>query len=264
MGIVPIDEEPLLKVEQYSHDRLFVRIASQTGFDAFSTELVSHGYPVISMAFADENDLSSLFYLWEIAVSVACALIGVNAFNQPNVQMSKSITTQLMDQLRRGQKLDLGNILFSDQRVNVYGQLLNNGAIKNLPDLLARFLNHSQTGDYVGINAFLTMNEENKRRLNELRKKITETYAIPTTLGFGPRFLHSTGQLHKGGRNNGLFIVLTEEKRDDLDIPGQDITFGSLQLTQAIGDARALEQTGRRVIRIHRRSATLEEIVQAV
>ncbi len=264
VGIVPIDQEPLLEMENYSRDRLFIRITSQTQSGNLNRNYTAEGHPVITMPFVDIHDLAALFYIWEIAISTACAIIGVNAFNQPDVQMSKSITSQLMDLYQSQQSVDTGRMVYSDKQVCVYGNLENCENADHIKEITNTFFKNAKEGDYIAINAFVPMSEPNQNSLEKMRKKLGERYSLPTTVGFGPRFLHSTGQLHKGGSNSGIFLVLTEEKQNDIEIPDQDFSFGKLQLIQAIGDTRALEQLGRRVIRIHLRPGALENVIEQI
>lgn len=250
-GILPIDGEPLFSKDHYHRDRLFVRLALDKKSGQADENPAVSAHPLISIQAEEIHDLGAMFYIWEIAVSTACAIIGVNAFDQPNVQLSKSITTQLMNDYRSGQDVDEGKRIYSDQIAEIFTLSLENRGFENLPEIINSFLGDAKAGDYLAINAFLPMNSSTQEDIHRLRENLGQRYSLPTTLGFGPRFLHSTGQLHKGGKNNGYFIVLTEEKTRDVEIPNQGITFGKLQLLQAIGDTRALEQMGRRVIRIH-------------
>jgi hypothetical protein len=250
-GILPIDGEPLLGRDHYHNDRLFVRLALDMKSGQADKSPAVSGHPLVSIQAEEIHDLGAMFYIWEIAVSTACAIIGINAFDQPNVQMSKTISTQLMNDYRSGQDIDEGMRIYSDQIAEVFTLSLENDSSKKLVDIIQSFLGEIKVGDFLAINAFLPMNNSTQKDILRLREKLGQRNSLPTTLGFGPRFLHSTGQIHKGGKNNGYFIVLTEEKARDMEIPNQGITFGRLQLLQAIGDTRALEQMGRKVIRIH-------------
>ena len=263
-GILPIDGEAILDKDQYHQDRIFIQLGLEKNTSQTDKKYFISGHPLISIQMDEIHDLGAMFYLWEIAVSLACALIETNAFDQPNVQMSKSITTQLLNDYSSGQKLDEGNQIYSDQIVEVYGSSLISGNFNKLTDIFHSFLGEVTVGDYLAINAFLPMDDSTLDEIYQLREKLGKRFSLPTTLGFGPRFLHSTGQLHKGGKNNGYFIVLTEEKARDLEIPNQGITFGRLQLLQAIGDTRALEQMERKVIRIHLKPNSIGELIAAI
>jgi len=261
-GIVPIEGEPLMDFDHYQSDRLFVRISMDSQSNHPVENLIASKHPVVYISIKDIHDLGALFYVWEVAISVACAILGVNAFNQPDVQMSKSITQQLMDVYRSGQGIDEGEIMFSNKNVTLFGRLsINRLREKHLRNIIGSFFEAGKKGDYIAINAFLPKDDYVHENLQRLREKLGQRYSLPTMLGYGPRFLHSTGQLHKGGKNNGFFIILTSEKKKDIDIPNQNISFGKLQLLQAIGDMRALEQMGRRVIRLHLLPNALDAVV---
>ncbi|NPV42245.1 MAG: hypothetical protein HPY72_13015 [Anaerolineae bacterium] len=247
-GIIPIHQEPVFAADHYQADRFFVYLRKEGGMDEFVRQLVTVGHPVYICDIPEIYDLAAEFYSWEIATAVACIILNVNAFNQPNVQESKDIAKQMIAALKNKEDLRIGRPLWSDQRLTLYGA----GDPKpTLRETLGDFLALGKGGDFIAINAFVARNEENENSLQSLRKFLTEQTGLPTTLGFGPRFLHSTGQLHKGGKNNGLFIVISQDEPERLPIPGEGITFNDLIMAQALGDCQALEKHDRRVIRLH-------------
>ena len=188
-------------------------------------------------------------YKWEMAISAACSLMGVNPFNQPNVQSSKTITNSVISAYKADPKLDEGNLLLETDTLRVMGKMDSVSRAKNLKGLVDDFL-QVEEGDFIGVNAFLPRNNHYAGKLTALRSYLLDTYGVPVTLGYGPRFLHSTGQLHKGGKNNGKFIILSQSPDVDLEIPGEDMNFSVLHLAQALGDMRALQEKGRDVIHI--------------
>jgi transaldolase/glucose-6-phosphate isomerase len=250
-GILPIDLEPLLLPEKYSQDRLFVYLRRDGSLDAHVQKLIQENHPAVTFQFEHIYDLAGFFYRWELATAIACAMIGVNAFNQPNVQESKDIAKKVIARLKTGQKLENEQAIWRNEKYQIFSTCLKNTTHASIREYLDEFLALQKTGDFISINAFLPRNPANQEKLQELRKAISEKTALPTTLGFGPRFLHSTGQLHKGGKNNGLFIVLSQDEKIQLPIPDEGIGFGDLILAQAVGDTQALESHQRRVIRLH-------------
>jgi transaldolase/glucose-6-phosphate isomerase len=247
-GIIPIHQEPVFSADHYQADRFFVHLRKEGALDEFVGQLTAAGHPVYVCDIPGIYDLAAEFYRWEIAVAVACIILNVNAFNQPNVQESKDIAKQMIAALKSKEDLKIDRPLWSDQHLTLYGA----GDPKpTLRETLGKFLSLGKGGDFIAINAFVARNEENENSLQSLRKFLTEQTGLPTTLGFGPRFLHSTGQLHKGGKNNGLFIVISQDEPERLSIPGEGITFNDLIMAQALGDCQALEKHDRRVIRLH-------------
>ncbi|BBB48713.1 hypothetical protein [Pelolinea submarina] len=248
-GILPVDVEPLLSMEDYSTDRLIVYLRADGHFDERVSELTASNQPVFTCRMPELYDLAAEFYRWEVATSVACILMGVNAFNQPNVQESKDIAKQMLGVLKAGDDLEITEPLWQDETLALYGESAHKHV--SAQAYLKDFILQGKSGDYIALNAFIERNEDNEIKLEELRKSLTRATHLPTTLGFGPRFLHSTGQLHKGGENNGLYIVISQDEAQTLDIPGEGISFNNLIFAQALGDTQALESHNRRVMRMH-------------
>jgi len=261
-GIVPVDAEPEMSVERYGKDRLFVYLRCGGARDGFVDDLRSAGQPVAEVVVQDAYDLGAEFYRWEIATAVACAVLGVNAFDQPDVQDNKTRTKQKIDAYRVDGVLDGDPPVWEGPGGRVYG-LVMDGLEKavTLKDTVGLLLKLAQPGDYIAINAFLPRNPRMQARLQKLRKAIMEQTGCATTLGFGPRFLHSSGQLHKGGANNGVFLQITANPSEDIDIPNMGFSFGTLELAQALGDLEALLSRGRRAIRVHLTDGRLEDLV---
>ncbi len=256
-GILPIDLEPLQEDNFYQGDRIFVYFKKDGKQDTFMGRQARSGHPTITFSFTDPYEIGAEFLRWEIATAVACAMIGVNAFDQPNVQLSKTITQGMISEIKHNSGLIEHNPLFTDDVMDVYAEDEALEKSRNIGELLSIFLGNITAGDFVAINAFVNRNDEHLCVMQEFRKKIADQTKAPTTLGFGPRFLHSTGQIHKGGKNNGYFLIITTEHENDIKIPGEGMNFGTLQNAQAIGDMRALQQMNRRVIRIHLKRGTI-------
>lgn len=206
-------------------------------------------HPIVIIDMNSPYDLASEFYRWEVATVIACSVLGVNAFDQPDVQLSKDITRKKINQYSQTKTIDEGTPAWSGDNVKVFSPMqLQELDIQNI---LREFLSSAKEDDFVGINAYLPRNADTTRLLTGLRFTLGKITGCATTLGFGPRYLHSTGQLHKGGRNNGVFIQITADVDKVLEIPTQNMTFGNFEVAQAIGDYEALVSRGRRVIRMH-------------
>lgn len=231
-GIVPIAGEPPLPLDAYSADRAFVYLRLEgddnAEVDDFVARLSSSGQPVVRLDLRDPYDLGAEFYRWEFATAVAGSILAVNPFDQPNVQAAKDVAVSLMEDYRRSGALPVA------------------GAGSSWQDLVS----NPTPGSYLAIMAYIQPTREVDGALQSLRRKISERLGIATTLGYGPRFLHSTGQLHKGGPATGLFLQLTQKHAEDVPIPGEAYTFGVLADAQAQGDLAALQTAGRSVANV--------------
>lgn len=251
-GIVPIDLEPQAPAQSYGADRLFVYVRQSGTLADFANSLRKAGQPVLELDVPEEYHLAAEFYRWEYATAVACSILHENAFDQPDVQDSKDRTKRKIASYREVGHLEEGKPAWNGNDGQVYGQISPEMAsASTLGELITQFLKQVKPGDYIAINAYLPRNSTTFGRLQKLRKNIQKLTGVATTLGFGPRFLHSTGQLHKGGADNGVFIQITADPSQDLDIPEEGITFGVLERAQALGDLEALQARGRRAIRVH-------------
>ncbi len=251
-GIVPVDLEPISAPDALSADRLFVYLRLTGEHDSLVGGLTSAGHPLITLDLETAADLGAEFYRWEIATALACALMGVNAFDQPDVQDNKNRTVAKINEYHLHGVLAEGEPVWEAGGVKVYGMPFEglNGC-REIKDVIERFASQAKPGDYIAVNAYLPRRSDTLADLQLLREHLLKQSGNATTLGFGPRFLHSTGQLHKGGANNGLFIQITSEPEHFLPIPGQGMDFGTLERAQALGDLEALLSRGRRVIRVH-------------
>ncbi len=239
-AIIPVDGEPLAGPAAYGGDRLFVQLRLEEAPDAVQDRAVAAleraGHPVVRLALQDRHDLAAQFFLWEFATAVAGAVIGVNPFDQPDVEAAKAEARRLMETVEQG------------------GALPADDAVRPGPSLAPALRTHLASlrpGDYVAVLAYLEMNAANAAALQSLRLTVRDRRHVATTLGFGPRFLHSTGQAHKGGPDTGVFLQITADAEPDLPVPGRRYTFGQVEAAQARGDAAVLARRGRRILRVH-------------
>lgn len=233
-GIVPVDLEPPAAPKNYGNDRLFIYFRFDGQYDRALARLSKAGSPVLTFPLSDPYDLGVEFYRWEFAIAVACAVLGVNAFDQPDVQDSKDRTkAKIKEYLNTGKLLEGEKI-----------------SVDDLPKLES-FLKQAKAGDYIALNAYLPRNPQISAHLRKLRVAIRKLTGCATTVGFGPRFLHSTGQLHKGGPDSGLYLQITADPVRDIQIPDEPQSFGTLERAQSLGDLDALQARGRRALRIH-------------
>ena len=254
-GLIPVDLEEVAAPDVYGEDRAFVYIRLSSDADAEQDagieNLRAANFPVIQLDVAEPLELGAEFFRWEYATAVAGAVLNINPFDQPNVQESKDFTAQLTQAYEKEGTLPGQTPFFIHDDVVVYADAANSGNVEDLDGCIAGLFNQIQAGDYVALCAYLDMNEDIVAILQALRHRIRNVYRVATTLGFGPRFLHSTGQLHKGGPNNVVVVQLTSDDETDVEIPGRAFSFGVLKQAQALGDARALSSRERRAIRIH-------------
>ncbi len=251
-GILPIENEPVLVGRNYPEDRIFVYFKTAGSKAGLVDELKQAGHIVITMAIPEPYALGKEFYRWEYATAIACAVLQVNAFDQPNVQLSKTITKDVINAYQKSGKLEDGEPIWENDQAIVYG-FRNEEALKesDLESLLLAYARSVPEKGYVVLSGFIPRLEENFEFLQALRGRILNAVNKATTLGFGPRFLHSTGQLHKGGLAGGLFIHFTKDAELDFEIPGEGMSFGTLQRAQALGDLQALAQKERAAIKVH-------------
>jgi transaldolase/glucose-6-phosphate isomerase len=254
-GLIPVADEPLGPPEVYSDDRLFVRLALEGKADPSEpalAALAAAGQPVVTLTLRDPLDLGAAFFQWEYATAVAGAILGINAFDQPNVQEAKDITKQVLSQ-RRPATVGEG--------ISWAGQ-----AGPTLDAAIQALLAQVKPHDYVALMAYVAPAAETDQALTAIRVAIRDQHRVATTAGYGPRFLHSTGQLHKGGPNTGVFLQIVGDDPNDLQIPGATYSFGQLKQAQALGDYMALRNHGRRVLRVqvHDVAEGLARIGQAV
>jgi len=257
-GIIPVDREKLAKPAAYGNDRVFAYLRLETKpdkkQDAAVAALEKDGLPVVRIAVKNTYNLSQEFFRWEIATAVAGALIGINAFNQPDVEASKIETKKLTSEYESTGKLPAESPFFEAEGLKFYADPKNVAALKGgttVRDLMKSHLERVNAGDYFGILGYITMNEANEGALQAIRHNVRDAKKVATVLGFGPRFLHSTGQAYKGGPDTGVFLQITCDDKVDFPVPGQKYTFGVVKAAQARGDFAVLAERGRRALRVH-------------
>jgi glucose-6-phosphate isomerase len=232
-GIIPVSREPVMKPDCYGDDRLFVYLRVEADDNSVADEVVSHlissGQPAIILQLKDTYDIGAEFFRWEFATAVAGAVLDIQPFDQPDVQKSKDVTARLLEEF------------------SVSGHLPELQTSGSLADLLS----HAARGRYLAIMAYIHQMSDIDRAIASLRKKVSERHKIAATTGYGPRYLHSTGQLYKGGKNTGLFFQLTVDHERDLPVPGKPYTFGTVADAQALGDFQALQAAGRMIARLN-------------
>ncbi|NWG07928.1 MAG: bifunctional transaldolase/phosoglucose isomerase [Chloroflexi bacterium] len=248
-GILPVPLEPIGNPEIYGGDRIFVYLRQTGEHDNVITALRNAGHPTIQFPITNFYDIGAEIFRWEVATAIACHILGVNAFDQPNVESSKKITRAKIAEYQKKGKLREGKPAWKKDGVTVFSPTAVKGA--TLKAVLNGFLKKAKKGGYVAINAYLPRNAENTDALQNMRAAIRAKTGNAVTAGFGPRFQHSTGQFHKGGPKNALFLVLTAEPEKDFAIPNQGLTFGTLLRAQALGDYEALIEAKRKVLRVH-------------
>lgn len=257
-GILPIAGEPLAGPAVYGDDRVFVYLGLKDDEDPAVEknvdQLAKAGQPVITIRLRDKFDIAQEFLRWEIATAVAGAILGINAFDQPNVQESKDNTKRLLKQVEHDGKLTEEKPSLSSDSLNFYAP----GKAENEIALLRNFFKQAKPNDYISLQAYLTEDPQIDRRLQEIRTYLRDKLRLASTIGYGPRFLHSTGQYHKGGPNGGLFLQLTADSSHDAPIPGKSYSFGILNKAQALGDLEALRKHDRRIISVHMTSSVLK------
>ena len=251
-GILPIEGEEALVSLDYPSDRLFVYLSVNGEKLELVSSLKEKGYPVLDIAIKDPYQLAKQFYRWEYATAIACAVLKVNAFDQPNVQLSKTITKGVIKEYQQKGRLEDGQAIWENEDIAVYGEPIPGlDEANNMSNVLDLYGETVEKNGYIALNAFVPRLPEYEEFFQNLRTMMLNKFNKAPTLGFGPRFLHSTGQLHKGGQPGGLFITFTKDSPIDFEIPGEGMSFGTLQRAQALGDIEALRQKGKRVIRIH-------------
>jgi glucose-6-phosphate isomerase len=254
-GILPVVGEPLGDWRSYGDDRVFVHLSiegDETDNAALQT-LADHGHPLITLHWRDRYDLGGQFFLWEMATAVAGACLGINPFDQPDVEAAKELARQMTADFSSKGRLPGLTPVLDRSGIRVYGNIEAATPEEALSDFLAR----APAGAYIALQAYLKPDAQTDQALRELRTALRDRFGKATTVGYGPRFLHSTGQMHKGDAGRGLFVQFTADVMQDLDIPDEagapesSMTFGVLKEAQALGDRQALLDGGRHVLRFH-------------
>jgi transaldolase / glucose-6-phosphate isomerase len=263
-GLIPVDREPLFApdgqdTEVYGNDRIFAYIKFAGDNDKTVEGVVSAlekaGQPVVRIVMNDLYDLGQVFFQWEIATAVAGSVIGINAFNQPDVEASKVVTRELTSEFEKTGSLPAEKPILEGDGFKLFTDETNAQALlkdgNSVGSVIRQHLDRLKPGDYFGLLAYIPMFPEYEAVLQEIRKAVVEAERVATVLGFGPRFLHSTGQAYKGGPNSGVFLQITCDEAQDLPVPEQKYTFGVVKAAQARGDFQVLIERHRRALRVH-------------
>jgi len=260
-GLIPVDRESLAKPETYGEDRVFVYLRLESAPDSRQDEKIADleraGQPVVTISVADVYDLGQEFFRWEIATAVAGSIIGINPFDQPDVEASKIATRKLTEEYERSGSLPAETPMFEADGVKLFADDENAVALNHavsdhsLAGYLKAHLDRLKAGDYFALLAYVEMSQAHEQALQSARHAVRDQKCVATCLGFGPRFLHSTGQAYKGGPNTGVFLQITCDDEIDLPVPGQKYTFGIVKAAQARGDFEVLAERGRRALRMH-------------
>jgi transaldolase / glucose-6-phosphate isomerase len=261
-GLIPVDREALGAPEVYGNDRIFIHLRLANEPDTSQKQkldaLRSAGHPVVEIELADTYDLGQEFFRWEIATAVAGSILKINPFNQPDVEASKIVTRQLTEQYEKTGKLPEEAPLFDDGSIKLFTDERNAanlnklaGTDHSLTGFLRAHLSQFTPGDYMALLGYIEMNDAHEESLQAIRHAVRDRKHVATCLGFGPRFLHSTGQAYKGGPNTGVFLQITCDDANDLPVPGQKYTFGIVKAAQARGDFQVLADRKRRALRVH-------------
>ena len=251
IGLLPVAGESLGPPSIYGKDRLFVYFRLQEETDRAIEDGIASlkraGHPVVTIQMDDLLDIGQEFFRWEIATATAGAILGINPFDQPNVQESKENTNHLLEEVGRAGRLSEPDPNLREDPLQFY--TTEKG--KSPAEYLTAFFGKARPGNYIALQAYLPEKPEIHQRLQTIRIRLRDVFHLATTLGYGPRFLHSTGQFHKGGPNTGLFLQLTADDAEDTTVPGTAYTFGIFKRAQALGDFKALQEHGRHVMRVH-------------
>jgi transaldolase/glucose-6-phosphate isomerase len=260
-GIIPVDREPLAAPAHYGQDRVFAYLrldaAPDRAQDLAVAALETSGFPVARIAVADAYQLGAEFFRWEFATAVAGSILGINPFDQPDVEASKIETKKLTSAFEKTGALPAEQPLFEENGIQVFGETTERSLVACLKAHLSGIaqgefvLGKLRPAGYVALLAYVEMTPANEAVLNSAREHIRNRTKAATCLGFGPRFLHSTGQAYKGGPKGGVFIQITADDAADVPVPGQKYTFGIVKAAQAQGDLAVLRERGRRWLRIH-------------
>jgi glucose-6-phosphate isomerase/transaldolase/glucose-6-phosphate isomerase len=234
-GIVPVEGEPIGKPAAYGDDRLFVHVRMEGEPDDAKVDAIEKaGQPVITLTMRDKIDLGGEFFRWEVATAIAGHIMGINAFDQPNVQESKDNTKKVLAEFKTKGKLPSAPTV---------------PAAEAQPEL-EKLLGRLKPNSYLATMAYTGRDGASERAIGAIRAAVRDARQVATTAGYGPRFLHSTGQLHKGGPREGVFLQVVQDDRVDVPIPGQPYSFGTLKQAQALGDYRSLDGRGLPVLRV--------------
>jgi transaldolase/glucose-6-phosphate isomerase len=271
-GLIPIDGEPLGSPDLYGRDRIFIDIRSEgesdPAHDAALAALEKAGHPLVRIVLKSPEHIAQEFFRFELAVAVAGAVIGINPFDQPDVEASKVKTRELTTAFEKAGALPRETPVASNGSMEIYADSANAEALKragadgSIDTWLKAHLGRIHDGDYAALLAYLARNDTHAQALQDLRLLVRQARRVATCVEFGPRFLHSTGQAYKGGPNSGVFLQVTADGSQDLAIPGHAASFGVIKAAQARGDLDVLAERGRRALRVHLKGSPQEGLAE--
>jgi len=258
-GILPIEGEIVpdrFDANKYGSDRFFVFLLLENQSHKYSSlqkELTEKGIPFAVIVLKNIYELGSQFFLWEFATAVSAVVMKINPFDEPNVKESKDNTVKVIEEYKQKGKLPSNNRVLSEGNISVFSELEYTAALpsKTVSTLLKKHFSGNRGEDYIALLAYVDQNSTNERLLYSFREELTKLFALPATVGFGPRYLHSTGQLHKGGKANGIFLLITADEPNDAKIPGEKFSFETLKNAQALGDYQSFVTRKSRLLHIH-------------
>ena len=271
VSIIPVDREPRLAAEDYGDDRVFAYLklkdSNENSLDEKVSALEAKGQPVVKIELEDKSNLGQEFFRWEFATAVAGAIMQINPFNQPDVESAKIEAKKITEEYEEKGELPEETPFYEADGIKLFTSEKYGGELdtyvreeKSLRKYLEAHVAHLQENDYFAVLAYIEMNSENEKLLQAIRQKVLESKLVATCLGFGPRFLHSTGQAYKGGANNGVFLQITSDDAEDFRVPEQKYTFGVVKAAQARGDFQVLLDRERRALRVHLSSQVKEDL----
>jgi transaldolase/glucose-6-phosphate isomerase len=276
-GLIPLADEPLATPERYGKDRFFAYLELEGQHDPSQRQAIAAleqaGHPVARISVKDIWHVGQEFFRWEIATAVAGAIIGIDPFDQPDVEASKDKTRALTDDYEKSHRLPEETPVFRENGLALYADPRNAAELGRQNTLTGYLKSHfgrahagAKSGDYVALLAYIERNEAHTQVLTTIRARIRDKTRAATCLGFGPRFQHSTGQAYKGGPNSGVFLQITCDNPEDIDVPGHSYSFGVVKAAQASGDLEVLVERGRRALRVHLKDvdAGLAELARAM
>ncbi len=275
VAIIPVDREKPILADRYTDDRVFAFLSEGENEDlrTLSKQVEAYGHPTLRIELESIETLGQEFFRWEFATAVAGAVMGINPFDQPDVESAKIEARKLTDKYEETGELPGEEPFFEQDGIALYtspgyaGKLFGTAPDRSLGSLLQAHIDQISPGDYFAVLGYIEMNDANEKTLTAIREKVLDQKAVATCLGLGPRFLHSTGQAYKGGANNGVFLQITSDDALDLPVPGQKYTFGVVKAAQARGDFQVLLDRDRRALRIHLNAdvaSSLEKILAAL
>lgn len=262
VSIIPVDRETIQEPEEYGDDRVFAYLKvdgfDSSGTDQMVSKIEQSGQPVVRINLAEKINLGQEFFRWEFATAVAGAIMGINPFNQPDVESAKIEAKKITEAYEKSGELPIEKPFYEGDGIKLFTDDANLAELKEatfeenpLEIYLKNHLARIKKDDYFALLAYVEMNPENEKLLQDVRHEVLIKYNVATCLGFGPRFLHSTGQGYKGGADNGVFLQITSDDAEDFTVPGQKYTFGVVKAAQSRGDFQVLLDRKRRALRVH-------------